>query len=393
MLDLDARAAAVAQKLYARASSGLDPTDERSDSSADAFESVFRRMKEFVASPGSDVGNPSALEPSRRSSGNSLPETESGSRLFTSARGRLHARDPAAGEQSARAAQSAAPNSSGGAVDVVRGYDPKPPGPAMDSTVPEQNGSRASAQVGAQSAVSAPGFLDQDTSAILFNGEMPNADKLAGIFAGASAQSVEAMDLDIATLFSAGVKTPFHVDPLSGRPLEMPGLTVNTATGIPAEMLLQPAVQAVPTEHIVTNVTAAGREQMLERIVQSVRMAHHNESTEVTVQLKPEFLGRLTIRVLADDHAMRVEIRAENEIVRQVLQDNMADLQQRLSEKGLAFDAFGVFAEAGSDSKNGAEQSPEARARGRPQAGPETVEVASAQSMPLESSRLIDCFA
>jgi len=48
---------------------------------------------------------------------------------------------------------------------------------------------------------------------------------------------------------------------------------------------------------------------------------------------------------------MRVEIRAENEMVRQVMQNNLADLQQRLSEQGLAFDQLNIFAETGSHSQ------------------------------------------
>ena len=49
MLNLDARAASVAQKLYARASSGRDPTDESSgpDASTDAFETVFTKHMGF----------------------------------------------------------------------------------------------------------------------------------------------------------------------------------------------------------------------------------------------------------------------------------------------------------------------------------------------------------
>jgi flagellar hook-length control protein FliK len=78
-------------------------------------------------------------------------------------------------------------------------------------------------------------------------------------------------------------------------------------------------------------------------------MAQHNEATEIVVHLKPDFLGRLSIRVLADDHVMRVEIRADNEAVRQVMQDSLADLQQRLSEKGFAFDQFNVLSDAGSN--------------------------------------------
>ena len=77
-------------------------------------------------------------------------------------------------------------------------------------------------------------------------------------------------------------------------------------------------------------------------------MARQGEASEIVVRLKPDFLGRLTIRVLADKHVIHVEIKVENEMVKQMLQDNLANLQHRLSEKGVSFDHLGVFAETGS---------------------------------------------
>jgi flagellar hook-length control protein FliK len=91
-----------------------------------------------------------------------------------------------------------------------------------------------------------------------------------------------------------------------------------------------------------------GSERLMEQIVQGVRMARQGEASEIVVHLKPDFLGRLTIRVLSDKHVIQVEIKVENEMVRQMMQDNLANLQHRLSEKGVAFDHLGVFAETGS---------------------------------------------
>ncbi|RJP73383.1 MAG: flagellar hook-length control protein FliK [Candidatus Abyssobacteria bacterium SURF_17] len=106
--------------------------------------------------------------------------------------------------------------------------------------------------------------------------------------------------------------------------------------------------QAAPA---MTSVSQAGLEHVFDTIVQSVRLAQSGETTEMQVRLKPEFLGRLSIRVSADEHGLRIEIKADNAAVRQVMQDNMADLQQRLNEKGIAFHQLSILTDTGSGSR------------------------------------------
>jgi hypothetical protein len=125
-----------------------------------------------------------------------------------------------------------------------------------------------------------------------------------------------------------------------------PDELLNSALAVsakPAEAVSLPAPQAM--------IRAAGvaREQLIDQLVRSVRLLQHDKATEVLVQLKPDFLGRLSVRILVDKHGMTIEIKAGNEAVRQVMQDSLADLQQRLSEKGIAFDQLSVFADTGSN--------------------------------------------
>jgi hypothetical protein len=120
-----------------------------------------------------------------------------------------------------------------------------------------------------------------------------------------------------------------------------------TGGGALSNLTSPPAVEHTAAQPI-GQASGVIRAQVIDQVIQGVKVAQHNESTEIVVHLKPAFLGKLSIRVVADEHGMRVEIQAENQIVRQIMQDNLADLQQRLSEKGLALDQFSVFAEAGS---------------------------------------------
>jgi flagellar hook-length control protein FliK len=170
-----------------------------------------------------------------------------------------------------------------------------------------------------------------------------------------------------------------------------------TGRVVPAQVAPVPQISPeILAARAVGRAVEAGRGQLLDQVVQGVRVAHQGEAIEITVHLRPDFLGRLSIRVLADDAGMRVEIRAENEVVRQLMQDNMADLQQRLSEKGLSFDSFGVFAEAGQNQRDGPEYSFRAQTRDGPEAQQGAAETASEQAsgpIPIQGGAMIDCFA
>jgi hypothetical protein len=133
-------------------------------------------------------------------------------------------------------------------------------------------------------------------------------------------------------------------------------------------------------------------ERLFDQIVQGVRLAHHGEASEIYVSLKPEFLGRVSIRVLANESRMYIEFKVENEAVRQVMQENMADLQRRLTEQGFDFDRFSILADTGWASR---------REPGRSfdspvfvsEAEPELAAARSAELTPLQASGTIDYFA
>ncbi len=107
------------------------------------------------------------------------------------------------------------------------------------------------------------------------------------------------------------------------------------------------SLSGMPAQPGMVQGTGLAYADLADQLIQGVRIAQSSESTEVLVRLKPDFLGRLTIRVLADEHGMRLEIRAENEAVRQVMQDNLADLERRLAEKGLELSQFTILADTG----------------------------------------------
>ncbi len=142
---------------------------------------------------------------------------------------------------------------------------------------------------------------------------------------------------------------PFASDSFLGRGLleEPPILTKALLPENPFENMLARVLPEQPAQPTVTHAVSVEREHLFDQLIQGVRVAQHAETTEMLVHLKPDSLGKLSIRVLADEQAMRVEIRAESEVVRQVMQDNLADLQQRLADKGLSFSQLSILADTG----------------------------------------------
>lgn len=220
-----------------------------------------------------------------------------------------------------------------------------------------------------------------------------------GFAAAVPADALLELGIDEVSVFARAqaatlaVETPLATDTQASARLEgllnLPaGQSVMTST----EAMPPLAVSETPAQTVAFQAVPIERDQLIGQLIQAVRVARHHESTEIVVRLKPEFLGRLSIRVLADDHGMRVEIRAENELVRQVMQDNLADLEQRLSEKGLAFEQFNVFAETGSDAHRQLDGSHDAPVTGR-EAERETSEATSPQEARPAGSAVIDYLA
>jgi hypothetical protein len=160
-----------------------------------------------------------------------------------------------------------------------------------------------------------------------------------------------------------------------------------TLGGAPAQLALEGATQSTPT-----HTAEIGNNLLYDRIVEGVRVAGNAEATEVIVHLKPDSLGRLSIRVLADEHGMRVEIKAEHEAVRQVMQDNLADLQSRLAEKGFSGAQLAILADTGWQSRREPEL-PFAAASSEGATETENAPESVMEPVPLAASGIIDYLA
>lgn len=447
MSNLDARtknamSAAVAN---VRAPSGRIPAATgahraEKGSRASGFEELFRRMRDHVVSVSTDGGNsiktripdaPRGLSPGTGGS------ASSGGRTMVRAEAAQMAAAGAPGPSPQPPPQAAADASPGGFV-TEQGADTAQPGanglqeipPAVAqkaafsaegvslepimAAVQESGESpvlslapRAGGQIPGAEPPGTGGRVDLpalDPSLVGVAeaepaGQEPGTEQLHAVFGRNRAQVLRGSGFgDAAAFVKVGTAAPANeaffsaalleggraeemLDPASGT---VAGMSPDSA--VPRVMLDQPATQAV------NHPAGIVPERLIDQVVQGVRVAHQGEASEIVVRLKPDFLGRLSIRVLADKHGMHVEIRAESAIVRQVMQDNLADLQQRLMEKGLTFEQFGIFAETGSRQHREPAQPLVVSAIGR-EAEPEIVAGISAEPVPLALSGNIDYLA
>ncbi|MCS5612447.1 MAG: flagellar hook-length control protein FliK, partial [Candidatus Poribacteria bacterium] len=77
------------------------------------------------------------------------------------------------------------------------------------------------------------------------------------------------------------------------------------------------------------------RQQMIEEIQSHRQLARGSGSREVTIRLRPEYLGRLIVRVINRNEEIAVQIRATTAEAQNLLVSELADLSVTLQEQGI----------------------------------------------------------
>jgi len=82
-----------------------------------------------------------------------------------------------------------------------------------------------------------------------------------------------------------------------------------------------------------------------------------NGQTEVKIDLKPEFLGRIQLKISTENHQVMVRILTEIPLVKDMIENNINQLKADLQNHGLEIDKLDVFVANDSDqyNKNGHE--------------------------------------
>jgi flagellar hook-length control protein FliK len=90
--------------------------------------------------------------------------------------------------------------------------------------------------------------------------------------------------------------------------------------------------KAIPTN---SARPAVSPEELMEQIVKKVELVSKQANSEMRIQLKPEFLGKMVIQIIVEDGVITARFTTESQQVKQVLEANMNTLKQNLEANGL----------------------------------------------------------
>ena len=100
------------------------------------------------------------------------------------------------------------------------------------------------------------------------------------------------------------------------------------------------------------------RQQMIEEIQSHRQLARGSGSREVTIRLRPEYLGRLIVRVTNQNEEIAVQIRATTTEAKNLLVSELADLSVTLREQGIQLGNLDISViGSGKDSQQSHDQS------------------------------------
>ena len=84
-------------------------------------------------------------------------------------------------------------------------------------------------------------------------------------------------------------------------------------------------------------------EKVLNQIVEKIRAQFSNGRNQMTIELKPEFLGRLHMKVSVQNQHVMAKIIVESPLIKEIIETNAHQLKFSLLEHGLKVDKFSVL--------------------------------------------------
>lgn len=101
--------------------------------------------------------------------------------------------------------------------------------------------------------------------------------------------------------------------------------------------------------------------QIVEQVVEQVKVHMSQENTSIQLQLYPEHLGRIQIHVVSKDGVITARIAAETEQAKQAIENGLASLKETFDQQDLKVDAVEVMVsttgfERGNEEHNAQEQ-------------------------------------
>lgn len=97
--------------------------------------------------------------------------------------------------------------------------------------------------------------------------------------------------------------------------------------------------EALPWEKLTETLKL---EKIAEQMANHVKVAMRDGKSEMTLQLKPESLGQMSLKLLVEENIINLKISVDNSDTKQMIETNFTHLQKTLADQGLKFDRFEV---------------------------------------------------
>lgn len=90
--------------------------------------------------------------------------------------------------------------------------------------------------------------------------------------------------------------------------------------------------------------------EIINQIVEKIKVSSNSEITEMNIKLKPEELGELTLRIISDSGTITAQFTAESRRVKEIIESNFDMLKDALAQNGIEIDQLEV--NVGGNSEN-----------------------------------------
>jgi flagellar hook-length control protein FliK len=92
----------------------------------------------------------------------------------------------------------------------------------------------------------------------------------------------------------------------------------------------------------IQNTPNFDKNDIINQVIQKAKVSLNGAKSEMILELKPESLGKLQLKVVSERGVIVAKIVAENEQVKAILESNMQTLKEELQKQGMQIEGFSV---------------------------------------------------
>ncbi len=131
---------------------------------------------------------------------------------------------------------------------------------------------------------------------------------------------------------------------------ETAAVKVKPVENVPVPVSGQPGpAGAVPLENEKPYIARELQAKVLKQITAKMRLSARKGGHEIRINLKPETLGQLQLKVLSQDHTVIVKMVADTHAAKEIIENNLGQLRADLNTLGLNVDKLSVDVFTASD--------------------------------------------